>query len=129
MGQPSQAVSALAALGRNGNLRRVELAWGASITAEWMHFVALGVFAYTAGGTSAVGIAGLIRMLPAAVLAPFAATLGDRFRRERFLAAITLMGSAALGGSAAAFFLGRSEAIVFVPCRRSGAIKACASAQ
>jgi len=113
MGQPSQAVSALAALARNGNLRRVELAWGASITAEWIHFVALGVFAYHAGGTTAVGIAGLVRMLPTAIVAPFAATLGDRFRRERFLAGIALVGAAALGGSAAAFFLGRNELVVF----------------
>src|ERR671931_2554644 len=113
MGQPAQAVSALATLWRNENLRRVELAWGASITAEYAHFVALGVFAYTAGGTSAVGIAGLVRMLPAAVVAPFAATLGDRFRRERFLVAVSLLGAAALGGSAAAFFIGRSEAVVF----------------
>ena len=113
MGQPAQAVSALATLWRNENLRRVELAWGASITAEYAHFVALGVFAYTAGGTSAVGIAGLVRMLPAAVVGPFAASLGDRFRRERFLIAIALLGSAALGGSAAAFFLGRNEAVVF----------------
>jgi MFS family permease len=52
-------------------------------------------------------------MLPAAIVAPFAASLGDRFRRERFLVAISLVGSAALGGSAAAFFVGRSEAIIF----------------
>jgi MFS family permease len=113
MSQPSQAVSALATLARNPNLRRVELAWGASITAEWIHFVALGVFAYHAGGTSAVGVAGLVRMLPTALVAPFAATLGDRFRRERFLAGIAVLGSAALGGSAAAFFFGRSELAVF----------------
>jgi MFS family permease len=114
MGQPSQAVSALAALARNGNLRRVELAWGASITAEWIHFVALGVFAYHVGGTTAVGVAGLVRMLPTALIAPFAATLGDRFRRERFLVGIALAGAAALGGSGAAFFLGRNEFVVFV---------------
>jgi MFS family permease len=110
----SQAVSALPALARNENLRRVELAWGASIAAEWTHFVALGVFAYTTGGASAVGIAGLVRMLPAAFVAPFAAALGDRFRRERFLVAVSLAGAAALGGSAAAFFFSRSELIVFV---------------
>jgi MFS family permease len=109
----SQAALALPALARNENLRRVELAWGASIAAEWTHFVALGVFAYSAGGASAVGIAGLVRMLPAALVAPFAATLGDRFRRERFLVVVSLAGSAALGGSAAAFFFSRSELIVF----------------
>ena len=54
----SQAVSALPALARNENLRRVELAWAASIAAEWTHFVALGVFAYTTGGASAVATAG-----------------------------------------------------------------------
>jgi MFS family permease len=113
MKRPWQAVSELAALARNENLRRVELAWGASIAAEWTHFVALGVFAYNTGGASAVGIAGLVRMLPAALVAPFAATLGDRFRRERFLVVVSLAGSAALGGSAAAFFVSRSEVIVF----------------
>ncbi len=113
MGRPSRTVSVLAALARNDNLRRVELAWGASITAEWIHFVALGVFAYKVGGTPAVGLAGLIRMLPAALVAPFAATLGDRFRRERFLIGITLVGAAAMTASALAFFLGRNEVAVF----------------
>ena len=99
-------VSALGAAVRNENVRRVQLAWGAAITAEWAHFVALGVFAYEQGGTSAVGVAGLVRLLPAAVLAPFAASLGDRFRRERFLLAMMLVGSAALAASAAASFAG-----------------------
>jgi MFS family permease len=99
-------VSALGAAVRNDDVRRVQIAWGAAITAEWAHFVALGVFAYEQGGTSAVGVAGLVRLLPAAVLAPFAASLGDRFRRERFLLAMMLVGSAALAASAAASFAG-----------------------
>jgi MFS family permease len=107
-----QVVSALGAAVRNENVRRVELAWGASIAAEWAHFVALGVFAYQQGGASAVGIAGLVRLLPAAAVAPFAASLGDRFRRERFLLALMLLGSAALAGSAAAAYAG-SEVLVF----------------
>jgi MFS family permease len=97
----------LAALGtavRNPDVRRVQLAWGAAIAAEWAHFVALGVFAYEDGGASAVGVAGLVRLLPAAIIAPFAASLGDRFRREHFLLAMTLVGSVALAGSALAFF-------------------------
>src|SRR5689334_24785612 len=94
--------STLAAAGRNSNIRRAELAWGAAIAAEWAHFVALGVFAYEQGGTAAVGVAGLVRLLPAAAVAPFAASLGDRFRRERFLLALTLLGAGALAASAAA---------------------------
>jgi MFS family permease len=112
----SRAVHALAglvAVFRNENLRRLELAWGAAITAEWAHFVALGVFAYDAGGTVAVGIAGLVRMLPAALVAPFAASLGDRFRRERFLVAIALVGGVALAASAVVFFVNENAPLIF----------------
>ncbi len=69
--RPTQVVSALGTAARNADVRRVQLAWGAAIASEWMHFVALGVFAYEQGGTSAVGIAGLVRLLPAAIVAPF----------------------------------------------------------
>ncbi len=106
MPRAAQAVSALGAAVRNENVRRVELAWGAAIAAEWAHFVALGVYAYEQGGASGVGLAGLVRLLPAAVVAPFAASLGDRFRRERLLLAMSLLGSAALAASAAAAFAG-----------------------
>src|SRR2546421_13008131 len=109
MSRLAQAAGALGAVMRNRNLRRVELAWGASIAAEWAHFVALSVFAYHAGGTTAVGIAGLVRMLPAAILAPLASSLGDRFHRERFMLAISLTGTLALGASALASFAGKTE--------------------
>jgi len=66
------------------------------------HFVALGIFAYERGGAASVGVAGLVRLLPAAILAPFAASVGDRFRRERFLFGLTLVGAAALAASAVA---------------------------
>jgi MFS family permease len=111
--RPHQVVLALGAAVRNENVRRVELAWGAAIATEWAHFVALGVFAYQQGGTSAVGIAGLVRLLPAAAVAPFAASLGDRFRRERFLLMITLVGAIALAASAAAAFA-ENRILVFV---------------
>ena len=113
VGRAFHALAGLVAVFRNENLRRLELAWGAAITAEWAHFVALGVFAYDAGGTVAVGIAGLVRMLPAALVAPFAASLGDRFRRERFLVAIALIGSSALGTSAVAFFVSENAPVIF----------------
>ena len=91
-----QAFSSLRIAVQNADIRRSELAWGASVSAEWAHFVALGVFAYNHGGSAAVGVAGLARLLPAAAIAPFAASLGDRFRRERFLLGIVLVGAAAL---------------------------------
>jgi MFS family permease len=107
------ALSGIGGVLRSKQLRRVELAWGASIFAEWANFVALGVFAYDVGGTLAVGLAGLVRLLPAAFVAPFAAFVGDRFRRERFLVAISLGGAAALALSAAAFYIGKNEYVIF----------------
>jgi MFS family permease len=109
---PGRLFAPLAAAVRNENVRRVQLAWGAANAAEWAHFVALGVFAYDQGGAAAVGVAGLVRLLPAAVVAPFAASLGDRFRRERFLLALALVGAAALAGTAAAA-LADQRALVF----------------
>ena len=118
---PHQVISALTASVRNENVRRVQLAWGAAIATEWAHFVALGVFAYQQGGASAVGIAGLVRLLPAAAVAPFAASLGDRFRRERFLSAMMLVGAIALAASAiAAFAESRTLVFVFAGVMRSG---------
>src|SRR6267143_6471009 len=70
-------------------------------------------FCLTAGGTAAVGVAGLVRLLPAGIVAPLAAPLGDRFRRERFLLTMTLVGAAALAGSAVAA-LADQQALVFV---------------
>ncbi|MBA3843664.1 MAG: hypothetical protein H0X39_13815, partial [Actinobacteria bacterium] len=90
----------------NGDIRRAELAWGATIAAEWAHFVALGVFAYRHGGSTSVGVAGVVRLLPAAVIAPIASSLTDRFRRERFLLWLALGGGAALAVSAVGVLIG-----------------------
>jgi MFS family permease len=106
MARLRQLLAAVASALANADVRRAELCWGAAITAEWAHFVAFGVFAYEDGGVAAVGLAGLVRLLPAALVAPFAASLGDRFPRERFLLAMALLGALALGGSAAAAALG-----------------------
>ena len=112
MSRLRQLVEAVASALRNADVRRAELCWGAAITAEWAHFVAFGVFAYEYGGVAAVGVAGVVRLLPAALVAPFAASFGDRFPRERFLLAMALLGALALGASAAAFALD-AELLVF----------------
>jgi len=93
--------SSLLTAAANDQIRKVQLAWACAIAAEWTHFVALGVYAYGHGGASAVGLAGLIRLLPAAAVAPFAASLGDRFPRERFILGASLFGALALAASAA----------------------------
>jgi MFS family permease len=107
------ALAEFSAVARNPNLRRLELAYGAAITSEWAFVVALGVFAYERGGATAVGILGLVRMLPAALATPFTAALADRYERERALVAVTLLSAVPLAASTGLFYLGRNEAAIF----------------
>ena len=79
------AAAAFASNAVNGNLRRAQLSFFGAWTAEWAFTVALGIVAYRDGGAAAVGLVGLLRMVPAAVVAPLATPLADRGRRERVL--------------------------------------------
>jgi MFS family permease len=72
---------ALGAVLASPPLRRLQLAWAGSIVGDWAYLVALGVYAYDQGGASAVGLVGLIRLIPGAFIAPFSASFVDRFRR------------------------------------------------
>jgi MFS family permease len=96
----TESFGALRDVYRNRSLRRLQLAWMGSIIGSWAYFVALAVFAYEAGGASAVGLVGLIRWLPAAVASPLAAVLGDRYPRVPVMLSSDLVRSAALGGMA-----------------------------
>jgi MFS family permease len=69
----------------NADLRRVELAFAGFSVAESATWVAVGVYAYGAGGASAVGLVSLLLLAPSALIAPFGAALGDRHRRQRVL--------------------------------------------
>jgi Cyclic nucleotide-binding domain len=91
---------ALAATARNRNLLRVQLSFGAAWTAEWLFVVVIGVVAFRNGGASAVGVITFLRMAPPAVLAPFASTLADRFRREFVLIWSSLLRAAATAAAA-----------------------------
>jgi len=83
--QFSESAQAVRTAAANPNIRRLELAWMCSVSGLWMYTIALSVFAYDEGGAAAVGLVGAIRLFPAAIAAPFAAGLGDRFPRERVL--------------------------------------------
>jgi MFS family permease len=108
-----ESLRAFAAVFHNEDLRRLELAWSGSIIGQWGYEVALAVFAYRAGGATAVGLVALVRLLPAAVIAPFAALLGDRFRRKRIMVAADLARVCAMAGAAAAVFGGAPAATVY----------------
>lgn len=77
-------------------LRRSLLAYLIFHTAEWAVWVATLVFAYDLGGTTVAALAALLQLLPAAAVAPLAASLGDRTPRERTLIRIYCAQSAAM---------------------------------
>jgi MFS family permease len=93
------AAAAFASNAVNGNLRRAQLSFLGAWTAEWAFTVALGIVAYRAGGATAVGLVGLLRMVPAAVVAPLAAPLADRGRRERVLVVVSTVRGIATGAA------------------------------
>lgn len=90
-GRARAAASALRAVAASPPLRRLQLAWVGSILGGWAYLVALGVYAYGEGGAAAVGLVGLIRLVPAAVAAPFTASLVDRFSRVGVMVASDLV--------------------------------------
>ena len=87
-------------------LRRLALAWLASAIGGWAFMVSLAVYAYAQGGAAAVGLAALARMVPAALAAPFAGVLGDRYSRRDVLIASALGRAGTLAAIAAAVAAG-----------------------
>ena len=73
-----KAAAAFTSNARNPNLRRAQLSFLGAWTDEWAFTVGLGIVAYRAGGVTAVGLVGLLRMVPSAILAPLLSPLADR---------------------------------------------------
>ncbi|GIU93698.1 MAG: hypothetical protein KatS3mg012_0155 [Gaiellaceae bacterium] len=98
----ADSLAAFEAVWRNAGLRWLELAWTASIVGHYAFLVAVSVYAYGVGGERAVGLVFLARLVPAALVSPFAGMLGDRYPRERVLfwtnvTRIVLVAGAAVG--------------------------------
>jgi MFS family permease len=99
---------------RNPTLRRVELAFLAFNTVEYGSWVAILLYAYGATGPASVGLVALAQLLPAAVVAPFGGTLGDRFRRERVLLGAYTLFALWTALIAAGMLLAWSEVLVYL---------------
>jgi MFS family permease len=108
------AAGAFASNARNPSVRRAQLAFLGACTAEWAFTVALGIVAYQDGGATAVGLVGLLRMVPSAVVAPLAAPLADRGRRERVLVLVSTVRGVATALAAIVVGVAGPPAIVYV---------------
>jgi MFS family permease len=85
---------------RNPQFRRAQTAFFAAWTAEWAVTVVLAVYAYDRGGAAEVGLVGLVRVLPAVVVAPLASQYADRWPRERVLVVVSVARALSVGGAA-----------------------------
>jgi MFS family permease len=95
-----ESARALRATATNRNLRRMQLSFGATWTAEWAFTVALGVVAFDQGGAAAVGLVAFVRTAPAALLSPVGSAVADRVRRDRVLFWSCLIRAGATGAAA-----------------------------
>src|SRR4051794_21563955 len=93
-------------------LRRVQLAWSTSQIGSWGSFVALSVYAYDAGGASAVGVAAFARMVPAGLAAPLGGVLVDRHSRRNVVLWSLVVRAVLLGAIAAAVAVSAPLAVV-----------------
>ena len=98
----------------NRALLRVELSWATAALGNWTFSILLALYAYAEGGTSAVAVALLVRMLPAGLAAPYAAMLADRSSRRSVLLWSAALRAAALLGAAAAAAADASPGVVLV---------------
>jgi MFS family permease len=114
LGQLAESGRAFREVFRNDSLRRIELAWAASILGTWAYGIAVVVYAYDQGGATAVGVVGLARWVAAAVASPFAAVLGDRYDRRWVMVASDLARAALIAGAALAVFGGAPAIVIYV---------------
>jgi len=98
---------AIRAAGANADLRRLQIARLTSVTGRWAYTVTLAVFAYRAGGAGGVAIAGIVRLGPATLIAPFTGALATRFRVDRLLLVGGAARTAALAAAAGLVVAGR----------------------
>ena len=106
-----ESLSALRAVFANPDLRRVQIAWFGANIGHYAYFVGISVYAFAAGGAGAVGVAAVVRMVPAAIATPFGAALADRYRRERVMVASDISRALVLAATAGAILADAPAAV------------------
>ncbi|HEX9044848.1 MAG TPA: cyclic nucleotide-binding domain-containing protein [Candidatus Limnocylindrales bacterium] len=91
----------------------VEAAYLAFTATEFGTWVAILVYAYHATGPASVGVVAVAQLVPAAFVAPFAATLGERFARDRALTAAYAFLALAMGATGVAILADAPALVVY----------------
>jgi MFS family permease len=108
------SASAFRGVFANPELRRLQLAWTAVIVGHWAYLVAVAVFAYAVGGAGAVGLLVVIRTVPAALVAPFAAVLADRHSRIAVMIVSNLARAALIAAAGVCVYADVQAVVVYV---------------
>jgi len=98
-------------LARSRPIRLLLLAWFLAYAGDLAAFTAASVYVYAVGGAAYVGLLGLLKALPGALLVPLVGSWSDRVRRERLLM-VSVALRALLLGAAAAVMTGGAQAIL-----------------
>jgi MFS family permease len=123
--QVTSSFRAVAAAFGNPDLRRLQIAWAGMSFSVWSFAIAVGVYAFQIGGPTAVGLVGLVRLLPGALAAPFAGLVADRHSRRAVLVVSALASAVVLGGAALVAAMSAPAAVVFT---LAGAVTVVSSA-
>ncbi|HZP74337.1 MAG TPA: MFS transporter [Gaiellaceae bacterium] len=86
----AESAAALRGVFANPGLRRVELAFAGAAIGKYAFSLSVAIYAFHHGGATAVGVVAAIRYAVSGVIAPFAATLSDRYPRRRVMLASDL---------------------------------------
>jgi MFS family permease len=113
-GALARRVEAVVDVMRSRDLRRLQLGWAAYFLVDGISMVGLSVWAFRHGGTSAVGLLGLVRLLPGAVALPFGAWAADRYSRRRVVTIVFLVMTVAQTATAVALGSDAPAAVVYL---------------
>ena len=107
---PRRLAEVFANLRRNGALGRVEVGFLLATMVEWAGWLALVVYAFSRGGAAEAGFIGFAVGLPAILVAPTAAILGDRHPRSRVMFTAYVSQAVAFAAAGVALMLGEALA-------------------
>jgi MFS family permease len=106
--------SSLKEVFKSRNLRRIQLAFAASVIGDWAYSTAVIVWAYDVGGAKAVGAWAAIRLLLMAITSPFAAGLADKYSRKLIMISADLSRAAFVVAATLCLFADTPAAPIFV---------------
>ncbi|KGN35051.1 hypothetical protein N802_02185 [Knoellia sinensis KCTC 19936] len=98
----------------NTNLRRIQLAFFASVIGDWAYATALTVWAYLDGGAAAVGAFTAARFVAIAVAGPVGSVIADKVPRRTFMIVIDVIRAVLVGLAAVIVAVDGPSILVYV---------------